>query len=249
MSYGLQAWNGLGEIVVDTTGGPLFSRVRTTTISQDRSANIGGVTHYGYDWRTTGGASLQANDEIRFVQLPNINDWVCFFGWEIRVQAQFPFPIDERNRFHRQWLISNRPSLTIHTFRPVDSLPTPPAGTYGVSVFNNAGSRVWDTTALLARISGSFYTLPTSDGDTYINNKVWGNITDPFGVGENLVNVNPTNLFFSENSSNPTFLQSVVARRTTNTNIQIRNQRVDRIDFPIDFGSRPSSINALTGTG
>ena len=249
MAYGMQIFNSLGDTVIDTNGGPLLSRVRTATISSDKSATIAGATHYGYLWRTTGGAARLFADEIQFVQLPNVNDWVCFWGWELSgTILGVPFI----NQFPGHWLISNRSTLTIHTFRPVSVLAQPPAGTYGAIVYNAIGQPIWHTDALIARVSaGSLYEV-RSDAVAYVTNKVWGNITDPFGLSQNLVSVNPTTLIFSETfNSNPTRLASVVARRTSTTNIQIRNQQVDQINrnLPSNDRFRLGDINAMVGIG
>lgn len=247
MAYGVQIFNSLGDVVLDTSGGPLLSRVRTTTISSDKTATINGNTHYGYLWRTTGGAARQNADEVQFVQLPNVNDWFCFWGLEFSGTI---LGVPYINQFPGHWLISNRSTLTIHTFRPVSVLTQPPAGTYGGIVYNTSGQPIWHTDALIGRVtSGALYEV-RSDAAAYVVNKVWGNLTDPFGQSQNLARISSTTFAFSESpNSNPTRLASVVAFRTSTTNIQIRNQQVDQINrnLPSNDRRRFGDINVMVG--
>jgi len=253
MSYGIQVFNDLNELVVDSEGGPLLSRVRVGTISANKSANIGGSTYYGYSFRTSGATSLQANDEVQLVELPNVGDFYCTWGLSIRVTFENPFTGNTEtydNYFKGMQYISNRSSLTVHTFRPISSLPEPGAGSYGVSVYNQSGQNVWNTDALLARISGSYYHPRPTSSEAYVTNKVWGDISDPFGISDNLANLNPISLLHTaSNNQNQTLYQGVVAERTSTTNIRLRNRTVDGISFNSPQSIIFGSVSGLSGTG
>jgi len=253
MTYGLQTYNELGEIAIDSEGGPLLSRVRVGTISANKSASINGNTHYGYDFRTSGPTSLQNNDEVQLIELPNTGDFYSTWGLGVEVIFQNPFTGNTevyKNKFFRHQYISNMPSLTIHTFRPISSLPEPGAGSYGVSVYNQSGQNIWNTDAILARISNSYYHPTPTSSEAYVTDKVWGDITDPFGLGENLINMNPISLLHtSSNNQSRTLYQAIVAERTSSTNIRLRNKTVDQIDFNAPQSAIFGSIGALSGSG